>query len=194
MADPWDVPPLPTRGDDSDDTTYAAVGRFISSWEGCEVTLSLLHAAFVKQPFRAQAMWEYGGGRIFAARLQILERAGCAHFRRKPDQDGEGDFKLLMTRVRGFSDRRNEIGHGIVQPIQWHDHTFGPDHQRDSTEGPWRYCLVPSHYTIRKFDLAPYRPNYAYTSVEILSLERGVRETTGEIAKFRLRVLPPQQR
>src|SRR5437868_3763424 len=119
MSNAWDVPPFPSHGDAQDDTTYAAVGRFMSAWEELEVTLSHLHAALVKRPFDAEALWGYGDGRIFADRLKILEAAADGFARAKPDQALEGDFCSLLRSVRGFADRRNDIAHGIVRPIHW---------------------------------------------------------------------------
>ena len=36
MAEPWDVPPSPLRGDEDTDDTYKMVGRALSEWEGLE--------------------------------------------------------------------------------------------------------------------------------------------------------------
>jgi hypothetical protein len=192
MSDPWDAPPFPTRGDDADDTTYAAVGRFISAWEEAEVALSLVHAALVKRPFDAEAIWGYGDERIFRDRLKALNNVAAGFFCGRPDQALEGDFKALSDKACGFAARRNEVAHGIVRPIQWYDHAFGPDRIRQ-TDSPDNYCLVPAHYTHRKFEREPYRPKYAYTSVELLSLEKGIRTLTGDAMGFREKVFPAPQ-
>ena len=33
MPNPWDAPPLPSRADDNENETFAAVGRVVSGWK-----------------------------------------------------------------------------------------------------------------------------------------------------------------
>ena len=189
MSKPWDAPPFPVRGDETDDATYAAVGRFLSAWEELEESLGILHAKFTGQP-SPEAEWRYGNGRTFADRLFSLAEAASLFFVKTPSQSLEAEWCCLHKQASGFSDRRNEIAHGIVRPIVWLDHTFGPPYQR-APESAFQFCLVPPFYTFRKFDNVSFRPKYAYTSAEILPLERSLRNAVRCAMQFQPKVQPP---
>jgi hypothetical protein len=51
VANPWDVPPFPVRGDPDEITLYAAKGRAVSHWEKIEVSLCYLYAIFCGEPW-----------------------------------------------------------------------------------------------------------------------------------------------
>lgn len=190
MADPWDPPPLPSRGDDDDDATYAGVGRVMSRWEAVEIELAHLYTVLVGRPHDAGATREYGSGRIFHERLATLCAAAEDYFRIDPNQTREGETRELLRKVRGYSDRRNEIAHGIVRQISWVRglrEYLSPD-----AIGHIQFCLVPPHYTFRKFDQAN-RPAYAYTSQELLILEQHLFDLAEEVQAFRLTLDPEDE-
>lgn len=183
MADPWDPLPLPSRGDDDEDATYAGVGRVISRWEAVEVELARLYTVLVGRPHEADTIREYGSGRIFHERLATVCTAAEAYFRANPNQASEGETRELLRKVRGYSDRRNEVAHGIVRQMHWVRalrENLSPD-----VLGHIQFCLVPPHYTFRKFDQAN-RPAYAYTSEELLILEKHLFDLAAEVQEFRL--------
>jgi hypothetical protein len=81
MSNPWDRPPIPPRGDYSEDITYRSVGRFISSWESIEVELSHLYAIFVGKYFKPEAYDEYHDqSKTLKQRLRTLEEAARLYF------------------------------------------------------------------------------------------------------------------
>ena len=185
MADPWDVPPFPVEGDDIDDTTYAAVGRVLSRWEELEVCLTHLHAAFLGRPHDPEAHRAYGQGTIFRTRFDTLKQAAERFFIFKPNQEREAKFDELADKALRFSDRRNEVAHGVVRPIHWYKSAEKGD--RTSVQ----FILVPPHYNVRKFGL-DYRPSFAYTSATLLPLERHLFEFTGGLIQYRIDVLRSQ--
>ena len=50
MSNPWDVPPIPNRGDFDEDTTFAGVGRVMSGWELIEVDSVVFTACLLGVP------------------------------------------------------------------------------------------------------------------------------------------------
>jgi hypothetical protein len=45
-TNPWDIPPVPAKGDDDINITYASIGRALSKWEEFEEQLSYAFAIF----------------------------------------------------------------------------------------------------------------------------------------------------
>jgi hypothetical protein len=190
MPEPWDVPPLPERGDNCEDVTYAGVGRVISSWEAVEVQLAHLYTVFIGRPHEHHAIRAYGSPRIFADRLVLVRRAADQYFVSAPDQAVEGDVTELLERVRRYSDRRNEVAHGIVRQMSWVRALR--DRLVSDAVGKFQYCLVPPHYTFRKFD-GQNQPTYAYTSAELLTLNERLFWLAQEVSDLRQRVAPEDE-
>ena len=63
-------------------------------------------------------MQGYGQGRIFRDRFNILIKSAKRYFIKSPNQELEGELCFLLQRVLGFSDRRNEVAHGIIFQLQ----------------------------------------------------------------------------
>jgi hypothetical protein len=187
MSNPWDVPPIPNRGDEDEDATYAGVGRVMSRWEAVEVELAHLYTIFVNRPHEADAIKAYGMGRIFAERLALLREAAERYFVSSPDQAIEGAARELLDRVRRYSDRRNEVAHGIVRQMRWVRGVR--DNLAQDAVGRFQHCLVPPHYTFRKFD-QHNRPTYAYASAELLTLDEKLFWLAHEVQDLRLRLDP----
>src|SRR3954447_18571165 len=96
------TPPIPTKGDENNDSTYSAVGRVLTQWERVEVELAHLYACFKGQPTNSlNQIREYGSGTIFRERAQKLADAAHSYFRAKCCQHHEGDFDALMRRCLG---------------------------------------------------------------------------------------------
>jgi hypothetical protein len=189
MSNPWDRPPIPPRGDYSEDITYRSVGRFISSWESIEVELSHWYAIFVGKYFKPEAYDEYHDqSKTLKQRLRTLEEAARLYFVKCPNQINERDFEVLIEKVRGFSERRHEIAHGIVRPY----HFFAPltewsdPYDKDTT----RTCLVPPHYQRDWFNDLQI-PLYVYTSRQIDSLSDKLIELLKEVNLFKHRFVSP---
>lgn len=190
LSNPWDVPPIPNRGDDNDDVTYAGVGCVMSRWEAVEVELAHLYTIFVNRPHEADAIKAYGTGRIFAERLASLREAAELYFVASPDQAVEGAARDLLDRVRRYSDRRNEVAHGIVRQMSWVRGVR--ENLAQDVVGKFQFCLVPPHYTYRKFD-QHNRPTYAYASADLLALEEKLYWLAQEVPDLRLRLAPEDQ-
>jgi hypothetical protein len=163
MAEPWDVPPFPDHGDQNADDTYKMVGRALSEWEELEYRLAHLYAQIIGRPSQIAALREYGKGRIFADRIAGLETAAEAYFIRNPRQNSEAELACIAEVARRLADRRNEIAHGIVRPLQWIQRPI-PDRLIGQ---PLEYALVPPLYTRRKLD-EKNRPKYIYTANELM--------------------------
>jgi hypothetical protein len=178
MTNPWDVPPLPDRGDDDIERTFAGVGHVLSQWESVEIEMSVLFTLFTNRPADAEARREYGKGTIFANRAIIIEEAAAKWLR---DQTLESEFDRLLCVARHFADRRNDVAHGIVRPIQW---VIPIDRQYYRLE----YCLAPPYHTYRKYD-SNNRPEYIYISETLSDLAHKIRVLCSEVLQFRVRRL-----
>jgi hypothetical protein len=189
MSNPWDRPPIAGRGDPHEYITYRSVGGFISQWENIEVELSHLYAIFIGKYFKAEAYDEYHDqSKTLKQRLSTLEEAARLYFVKHPDQSNEHDFEVLIEKVRGFSERRHEIAHGIVRP--YHLFAFMTEWSDPYDKDTTRTCLVPPHYQRDWFgDL--HLPLYVYTSIQIDSLSDKLIELLKEINLFKHRFVSP---
>ncbi len=178
MTNPWEVPPIPLYGDPKEDDTYMGVGRVLSAWEGVELVLGQIYSHFVGMCYQLGAFHEYGAGRIFSERFVIIARAAEKFFVKWCDQDLEGEFLRNSLAVHGFSNRRNDVAHGIVRPKEWIEpiDPFNP-----LARTPTTFLLVPPQYKFSKFD-QNNRPTYAYNLAMLLQLDR-------DLFNLRLRLL-----
>ncbi len=168
MTNPWDSPPFPTCGDNKEDSTYAGVGRVLSQWEYVELGLSHLYAIFVGKSFSISVYDQYyGPTKTFKQRIASVERRAERYFQKFPDQEVEGNFCGLIKKIKGFSDRRHEVAHGFVRPIQWYQ--IALPHLALPADAPFQFCLVPPHYQANRFD-ENHMPRYVYTSKELADL------------------------
>jgi len=188
MADPWDRPPFPNSGDDDEDITYAAVGRVISQWEHVESELSHLYALFIGKPWKEEAFdGYYEEGKTTKSRIKSVGIVSHSFFQRNPDQTREGNFTALMRCVEGFADRRHEVAHGIVRPIQWYRVAL-PDLEAPPNS-PFQFCVVPPHYQRSWFD-ENRMPRYVYTSKELIYLESLLRSLLRDVIFFKRDLMP----
>jgi hypothetical protein len=159
MPEPWDPPPLPKRGNKSCRALYEAIGRALSTWEELETVLAGLYAALCgHSQFDPAANDGYGKELNFRSRLAALERAGCRYFMKNPDQTLEGELAWVIRNSAGYSQRRNDVAHGVVRLLDPRQGTL--------TSGPTHWCLVPPHFRGTKFS-TPRTPVYILTSREI---------------------------
>lgn len=185
MPNPWDRPPIPPRGDYHEDITYTSVGRFITQWENIEIELSHLYAIFVGKYFKPEAYDEYyDRSKTLNQRLRTLEEVAQNYFIKHPDQVNEYDFAALVEKVKGFSERRHEIAHGIVRP--YHHYAFMTEWSDPYDKDTTRTCLVPPHYQRDWIDDLQL-PVYVYTSVQINSLTEKLIELLKELNLFKHR-------
>jgi hypothetical protein len=154
MADPWEIPPIPDRGDVSAKDTHVARSRALDAWESLEVALSMLDMLFARTlGIRAK----YGSGQIFVKRLDILEKGANDYFIKYPNQDKEAAFGVLVCQLRRYSQRRHDIAHGIVQPLGINDN-IGVE-----------FGVLPAGYTIDR--KGHCFPKFIYNAEIIAALE-----------------------
>lgn len=162
MISAWNRPTLPKRGDENQFFLFELVGRFMSQWVHVEYNLSLLRSALVGEHLNGEAARKYGLDRQFKDRLSELEKEAERRFVRTPNQELEGEFSTIRQAVEGFSARRNEVAHAVVQPS-----IFLESFIEDRTLGRNAWCLAPPHYERRHF--SDGGPTFAYTSRELVS-------------------------
>ena len=187
MPEPWENPLPPTQGDHHDDATYAGVGRVTSRWEEVEIELAHLYSVFAGTPNESAAVRAYGAGRIFRDRLGSLNSAADRFFIANPNQVWEGTYGCLRNRALAFSERRNDIAHGVVRQMRWIPSLKArmPSAQIVRVQ----FCLVPPHYLPRRFDPSN-APTFAYTSTELLRVEEGLYWHVEAIKEFSARLHP----
>lgn len=106
----------------------------------------------------------------------------------------EGDFRAVCTAAEGFSNRRNEVTHGIVRKFWWN--VPPPKRQSPATVGGANkhlHCLVPAAYMKRKFD-ADDRNVYAYPSSQLILIEQRLQALAMETLDLRARLLKERPR
>lgn len=190
MSNPWDRPPIPTTGDAFQDTTYAAVGRVLSRWEEVEVSLGHLYASFTGRGKAVEVLREYGSGRIFLDRIRILETAAATYFRANPCQRCEGGFDRIVERCLGWSGRRNDIAHGIVQPMRFR---FVPSQKRPGFIDclGYEFCVFPPYYDPRRHTQSdPDDPDYGFTSIEMKALCAALATLSYDTDDYRAALFP----
>lgn len=112
MVNPWDPLPLPPTAEPIWKQIALGIGLVVSEWESVEYELGILCSHFcggTLYPFK-----EYGKGRIFRERTAVIARFAEKYFVRICDQQKEGEFDRLIKASIGFSDRRNEVVHGLI--------------------------------------------------------------------------------
>jgi hypothetical protein len=160
----WEPPPFPKRGNRSCRALYEAIGRALSTWEELEARLAGLYAALCGQSqFDDDANNAYGRELNFRNRLAELERAGCRYFVKRPDQTLEGELAWVIRHAKGYSQRRNDVAHGVVRVLRM---VLDPRQGVLSVSVPTEWCLVPPHFREAKF-VSPDTPAHILTSREI---------------------------
>lgn len=185
MAAPWDQPPFPEAGDPDADMTYCGVGHVLSCWERVEVELARIYSIFVGKPNDLDAIKEYGDKTIFRRRADDLIQA-FENFRvRHCTQDLEGDFEELTDRIAGWSARRNDVAHGIVEQ------THNLRHYRElyKQEGLIRYVLIPSLYVHKRRD-PNYQSTYCYSSQELHYFAAEIFKLVSDLEEFQQKHFP----
>jgi hypothetical protein len=166
MANPWDRPPLPARGDLNPNETYAGVGRVLSQWEAVEIQLGYLYTIAAGKPGEWETLLEYGRGSAFVGRFRILEDKVAELFRKRPDQDVEAQFGAFRDEAKGWASRRHDVAHGIVRSHEW-AHWWLLGEPAPPSEG---FFLLPSHYKGSAYGPTAL-PFYTYTSASMHVLE-----------------------
>jgi hypothetical protein len=158
---PWDRRPWPLKGDPDMDVLYASVGRTLSQWERYEGVLSLLFSAFVSGSESQAAKRAYVSVRTSEGRAEMLRAASEAYFSDHPDSGQLDPFKSVLRHITCFSQRRNDIAHGVLEYYLRQGPEGGaiiPDERS--------YAIYPSYASFRERNLSNF-PTYCMTSVEL---------------------------
>lgn len=161
MLEPWGQPPIPLRGDNDENATYAGIGRVTSKWEEIEFELSNLCHDFANG-LTDDGQRAYGEGKIFSNRLEILVTYSKKFFVSRCSQDAEGIFYSLAKQAQQFSLRRHEVAHGIVFDISVI--TFFKERMEDTSSPQW--AVVAPYYAARHH-ASDGLPRFAYASPEL---------------------------
>ncbi len=145
-----------------------------------ELEISFIHNAFVGD-LTFGAAQDYGKGRIFRERLAIVQASAASLFRVRPCQTVEGNFQHLILQVEGFSNRRNDIAHGIVFQID--NITFFSEKLLANARGKRQSACIPPYYALRKH--ADGFPSYAYTYQLLMDLQRKLQLLNIKLRYFR---------
>ena len=191
MSKPWDVPKLPRRGDADQVQTYAHMGFTIARWEAVEFDLSRLHSFFLGSLDELAPMRDYGEPRIFRERADKLAKAANAYFTAHPNQSQEAHFDAILASARGYSNRRNEIAHGMVFRIDVISY-FRRNIKPQLLKRP-HFAVIPPLYALRAHRSG--FPDWAYNSQmmerlchRLIMLQKKIREAFGQTLGY---TMPP---
>lgn len=200
---PWDPPPIPVKGDPDIETVYAAIGTALSAWEGLEEQLANIFAALVAPDgIQLPAQRAYGSILTFRGRGELITAAAGAVFFLFPNTGLRTSIKNLLDEASQFAARRNEIAHGKVVPFYVpQSGLFGLPMTHHARRAG--YVLQPSGYATNKRELQPGRliieearqtPKYAYSSVELLALQKHFSRLANRASPLPLKILHHQHR
>lgn len=166
--------------DNSAAETFAGVGRSLSSWERVELALARLYSAFVGLP-NGEASTQYGAGRIYRQRCDILKRAANNHFITHCNQEWEGGFQYLCADCDELSEIRNKIAHGIVMNTSGFP-LFRALHSLSENDGA--YYLLPAPYVGSIYPVTVL-PTFLFSSHTLSEIASAFLGQEDRIATFR---------
>lgn len=191
MPNPWDIPPATKVGNVNPDEIYVEVGKALSKWEMLEDALAWMFSELVGAPSNAYphdfdptpAERAYGSIVGFRSRLNMIEAAAAGYFHvrsntSKPDEKAkittlERQTKHLLKQVSGWSDRRNDVAHGVV--VLSTDSRMAND-----------YVLIPPGYNSKKYGpQITSDPAYTYNAAQITEFRNQFLRLAREIAELR---------
>ncbi|WP_157775396.1 hypothetical protein [Hartmannibacter diazotrophicus] len=152
----------------------------MSAWEGLEFELSRLHSYFCNDP-DGDAITEYGSGRIFRDRIDILSRKADSYFVGHCSQTKEARFSEIVRVATHLSGTRNDIAHGIVMDVSGIQHFVQTIKLIE--KGIPQYLLVPPIHTIRKHING--LPEYALNSKQLKLFAKTTIDFFQSVAQFR---------
>lgn len=190
-------PPFPEAGDIDKEITYAAVGYALDCWEGLEVNLCGLYAAYNGlQRAETVAINGYSNGRIFVDRMSTVAQASSMWSIKNPDQSLESEFSAIQEQVVAASAFRNEIAHGCLGVFSESELPVGVRFRVGEAGTTW--CLVPPFYNYRKnvFKSDKYldfKPCYVYVSGQIRSMGYEFSKLRHEVYETSLKIMDRNQ-
>jgi hypothetical protein len=184
---PWVVTAFTPNGDKDEHSIHYAVGRALNIWNNIEIVFGALFSDLNEIPLGNEALHRaYGSVITFRAKADMLAAAGEVYFHKHPHSGHEKRFSWVLERGFGFSARRNEIAHGIVNRYRW----FMPTRATGIGLG---FVLGPSMFTTGKRILlradgtakSPIlRPKYVYSSANIHEIAKGFEALYDDLVKL----------
>ena len=158
----WDRRPWPSMGEANQGAVYEGIGRALSEWERYEAGLSFLFANFIGAPVLLGGMRVFSAVRTFEGRTEMLRAASEAFFHGygKAASPLLDDYKSVLRGATCFSQRRNDIAHGVV------------DYYRPEPPTPAlmpldaTFAMFPAYSTFRERNVESV-PTYCYTVNEL---------------------------
>lgn len=160
----WDRRPWPGSGDTDESKLYAAVGRSLSAWERYESRLAFLFAQFTGASIINPAIRAYCAIRTFEGRKEMLKAASKQYFYGfgiGEDHQLVINLKDVLRHADKFSQRRNDIAHGVVDSYIVNGASAG-----SAVHVVGEYALFPTYGSAQSRDEAGI-PEYCYTSAEL---------------------------
>jgi hypothetical protein len=196
-AHPWDRPQFPVRGDRDVKNTYEWVGQALSAWETFEASFGAIFGILVgDSDLISPAMRAYGSIISFKGKRDLVIAAGAAFFLRYP-HPAAAFLDDILEEANGWSGRRNDIAHGVVQ-------LYYPEGKAaDGTVLGPSQLATSKHKLTRQDGEFPFKitPTFAYSSAELMIFTRDfgllARKTHGYqrnlfLEARRLRAKPPK--
>ena len=130
----WDRPPWPKVGDEQEITVFTAVGRALTARQGLENNLATLFSRLTSPTVYSEVSHRaFSAIRTHEARIAMLLAAGEVFFYEFSDKGITDEFKTITGQSLNWSQRRNEIAHGMIAP-----------HYNRETAAQKGLCLMPS--------------------------------------------------
>lgn len=148
-AKPWDILPIESKGDDSPEGIYHAVGGALFLWERLEERQARLFAVLVNS--RAGAAEDaYGIVQSPSSRSAMIGAAARAVF--EPNDPLLLELRTLLNDIGQLAGRRNDIAHGLTLRFRSVHVKVGKTEadEDEVTETPHGYYLTSSSTNTRK--------------------------------------------
>jgi hypothetical protein len=161
---PWEIVDPSPLGDADEKPIFDAVGRALTEWETVEVECARLFAVFVatrrKHTYHDPAVRAYGSIAGTHSRSTMLQLAAESFFAKRPAKRKlfENKCAELIVAYKEFSNRRNEIAHGLVKRV-----FITGQNGRPRLVGMY---LLPSFYNPKKFKKGEL--TYSYVSGDVI--------------------------
>ena len=117
----------------------------------------------------------------------IIRASAERWFVKNPSQKKEERFDKFMQEVVGFSDRRNEIAHGVVHPVKRPRVLWMQTTRADYLV---QYAVIPAYHVMKRFH-ANGVPKYMYGTPEMMLLEAKLVDLQLAIFDFLNEINPP---
>ena len=161
-SQPWDAPPFPQHGDDDHDTLFASIGRALTAWEDLKSFLAHLYSGISeKSLYDQKSIYVYGTFPNVRVKVSEFRSSATRYFIKYPNQEIEATLCWILQNFEGWSQRRNDVAHGVVRSID-----IAKDPQVSILGASVSWCLVPPHFKEEKH-FFPNSPARILTSIEI---------------------------